>query len=409
MIRKFRAVCGLALATVRHERTRTVLAVLGVALAVLATTLLGSVGYGVVETGQEKFDASGRDLWITGGPVRITPGGLGGFESQLVGAHGVAANISARERVRSAVPLAFQTVYAGTDPDDVETYLAVGVPGAGGSSVQVTEGRGFARGGGVHYAGGTYEGNFTHEALVDPRTRTALNASVNDTLYVGGTVLGASDHPYEVVGVTPTFSRFLGAPTVVVPLAELQSLSGTASADRASMITVNLVDGADSAAVAAELEEEYPQLDVRTNQEQLRSVVAQRAMVVLAGGALVVLAVLGGAALTLNLLSLHVYQQRRTLAAVRATGVSARTLVGIVAGQGVIIGALGGVLGVALTPPLAAALNVLAYEIVGFEGLVRVPSWALLTGAALALVIGTLSAAVSGWRVARADPLDALR
>jgi len=148
---------------------------------------------------------------------------------------------------------------------------------------------------------------------------------------------------------------------------------------------------------------------VRTNQEQLQSVVAQRAMVVLAGGALVVLAVLGGAALTLNLLSLHVYQQRRTLAAVRATGVSARTLVGIVAGQGVIIGALGGVLGVALTPPLAAALNTVAYEIVGFEGLVRVPSWALLAGAALALGIGTLSAAVSGWRVARADPLDALR
>ncbi len=409
MIAKFRAVAGLALATVRHDRARTVLAVLGVALAVLATTLLGSVGYGVVETGQEKFDASGRDLWVTGGPVRIAPGGVGGFESQLVDAHGVATEINEREDVRTAVPLAFQTVYAGTDPRELETYLAVGVPGAGGRNVQVVEGRGFSRGGGVHYAGGNYTGNFTHEALVDPRTKTALNASVNDTLYVGGTTLGAREHPYEVVGVTPTFSRFLGAPTIVVPLSELQTLTGAASADRASMITVNLEDGADPETVAAALEETYPELDVRTNQEQLQSVVAQRALVVLAGGALVVLAVLGGAALTLNLLSLHVYQQRRTLAAVRATGVSARTLVGIVAGQGVIIGALGGLVGVALTPPLARVLNALAYQVVGFEGLVRVPPWALLAGGALALVIGTLSAAVSGWRVARADPLAALR
>jgi putative ABC transport system permease protein len=409
MMEKPRAVVGLVAATVRHERARTVLAVLGVALAVLATTLLGSVGYGVVETGQEKFDSSGRDLWVTGGPVRIAPGGLGGFQSQLVDAHGVAGNITAREDVQTAVPLSFQTVYAGTDPDDVETYLAVGVPGAGGSSVQVTEGQGFTRGGAVHYAGGTYSGNFTHEAMVDPRTRASLNASVNGTLYVGGTVLGAADHPYEVVGITPTFSRFLGAPTVVVPLSELQTMTGAARADRATMITVDLVDSADPAAVATELEAEYPSLQVRTNQEQLQSVVAQRALVVVAGGALVVLAVLGGLALTVNLLSLHVYQQRRTLAAVRATGISARTLVGIVAGQGVVIGAFGGLLGVALTPPAATALNAVAYRVVGFEGLVQTPEWALIAGAGIALVIGTLSAAAAGWRVARSDPLAALR
>jgi len=57
---RFRAVLGIAMAQLRHERGRTLLAIVAVALAVLATTILASVGYGVVETGQEKFDTSGR-------------------------------------------------------------------------------------------------------------------------------------------------------------------------------------------------------------------------------------------------------------------------------------------------------------------------------------------------------------
>lgn len=52
---KTRAAVGLAVAQLRHYRVRTVLAVVAIALAVLAMTVLASVGIGVMETGTERF------------------------------------------------------------------------------------------------------------------------------------------------------------------------------------------------------------------------------------------------------------------------------------------------------------------------------------------------------------------
>jgi len=80
----------------------------------------------------------------------------------------------------------------------------------------------------------------------------------------------------------------------------------------------------------------------------------------------------------------------------------------MVAAQGVLLGAVGGLLGVAVTPPFVAALNYVAAEIVGFEGLVQAPGSVLVLGGAIALVIGTFAAAVAGWRTLRTVSIDQL-
>lgn len=406
MFTRFRAAVGIALAQLRRDRTRTALAVTGVVLAVLAATLLGGVGFGVVETGQQKFDQSGRDLWMTGGPLRISPGSVGGFQPGITDAHGLSDDLSAREDVRTAVPLSFQTVYVGANESSLSTMVAVGVPSSNG--VRLTAGDGFTKGGRAHYAGGSYDGEMTREVVLDPQTADRLGVGVNDTVHLGSTVVGAREHAWRVVGVSPTFRQFLGTGAATVPLSELQSMTGTAREDRAAMLTIDVVDGADPAAVASDLQSEYPNYDVRTNREQLQAVLEQKALVIASGLTLTVLAVIAGVALTVNLLLLLVYQQRRTLAAVRAIGVSGTTLVAITAVQGLAIGLLGGAIGVALTVPLARGLSELAAMLVGFDGLVQTPPLVLAGGGALAVIVGVLSAAVAGYRVAGVDALEQL-
>jgi len=401
---------AVALAAARLRRTPgwTLLAVAGVALAVLSTTLLAGVGLGVVQTGEEKFAAADRDLWVTGGPVRIAPGSVGGFENSIRNAHALAANVSDREDVRSATPLSFQRVYVAPagNAGDPETAVAVGIPAAGG--LEKTNGSGFSQRR-VHYAGGDYDGPMVGEVIVGPRVASRHDVAPGDALSVGGTVVGAARNDRSVVGVSPQFSRFLGAPTVVLPLAELQTMTGTAHADTATLLTVSVADDGDPAAVERELEAAYPELDVRTNREQLRSVLADKALVVASGGVLVVLALVAGAALVANLLALLVHQQRRTLAALRAVGVAPSLLVVAMAVQGLLLGALGGSVGLALTVPLAATLDHVAAELVGFGGLVRTPAVVFAVGGAGALTLGTASAAVAALRVARLDPLGTLR
>lgn len=404
---RLRAGLGLAIAQLRYYRVRTVLTVVAIALAVLSTTLLASVGAGVVETGTDRLDRADRDLWMTGGPLRIAPGSVGGFENAIVGAHRLRADLNERDDVRVAVPLAFHTVYAGTDPDDLRTVVGVGVPG-GGPSIAISRGETF-RAGDAHYAGGAYDGPMSRELLVDERTAERFDVDVGDRLYVGGTLANARRNAFVVRGVTPTFSRFLGTPTVAMHLSELQTLVGTTGTDRAGLVTITLVDGADPEAVAAELERAYPDYDVRTNREQLRSFLRERAIVIASGVALVGIAVVAGIALTVNVMSLIVYHQRREFAALKAAGVSSRTLLVAVAGQATVMGGLGAGLGLALSPPAVVAVNLVAERLTGFAGIAQLADWMVVVGVATAIGIGSVGALAAGWRVLGVGPLDQLR
>jgi putative ABC transport system permease protein len=402
-----RGIVGVALAQLRHDRTRTTLAVIGIALAVLSVTVLGGVGIGVVETGEEQFDASGRDLWVTGGPVRLAPGTVGGFENTVVDAHQLSESIEAREDVETAVPMAFQTVYVSTDGENWETLVGTGAPASGGS-VQITEGEEF-QSRDVHYGDGNYSGPMTHEVIIDERTAAMFNVSVGDTLMIGGTIADARANEFTVVGISPTFSRFLGTPTVTLHLSELQEVTGTTATDRASLITIELVDGADPATVAGEIERDHQGYEVRTNREQLEATLERQAVVLASGGSLVVLAVVAGIALTANLMVSVVYQQRRELAALKALGSRTSTLVGVVLVQALCLGVLGGLLGVAATLPLANGLDIVAASLVGFENVVRTPPWVLGAGMLVAVPISLLGATVAGWQVSTLSPIDGLR
>jgi len=399
------AAFGLALTRLRSDRLRTTLAVLGVTLAVLSTTLLGSLGVGVVETGQQKFDAADRDLWVSGGPTRIAPGTVGGFESGIVDAHQFQRDVGQWDRVNTAAALLFQTVYIGDDPNNLRTVVAVGTSGSGGFAIN--NGNGFTSDT-AYYNNGAYNGTLSEELLIGTQIERDLNVTVGDTLHIGGTVVDARQTTYNITGTSSTYSQFLGTPTVGVPLAELQTMTGTQYTDRASIITIDVKDSASVSAVADRLRNTYPTYTVRTNSEQLQAIVAERVLVLAAGGVLVVLAVLSGIALTVNLLSLLVAQELPALAALRALGISRTTISAIVAAQGLYYGLAGALVGIALTYPSAVALNMVASSLVGFEGLVQVTPRVLTAGVTIAVVTGLLSAIIAGWRASGVTPLDAL-
>lgn len=402
---RLRAAGGLTVAQFRQHPFRLGLAVVGVALAVLAMTLLAGTGVGVLETGEQQFEAADRDLWVTAGETRLTSAGGGGFENSLHDSRNVSAAMESHDGVSTAAPLAFETVYVGTGDGDFRTFVATGIPGSG-SVVQVTEGEDLS--GDPHYAGGSYDGETTDEVLIDEETARALDVDVGDTVHVGGSLAAARANEFTVVGISPTFERLLGTPTVTMALSELHGITSGTQTEPATFITITVEDDADVDAVQRDLERAHPEYEIRSNQEQLEAVLEGQLLVLAAGGTLVLLAVGAGVALTVSLLSLVVYQQRQAIAALSAQGVSSSLLVAAVLGQGIVIGAVGGGIGLLLTPPAVAALNRLAAAVVGFEGLVRTSGSILLGALAVAVVIGAVAATVAGWRLSRTPPLEHL-
>lgn len=401
--RRFAAVWGIALTQLRRSPARSALAVAAVALATLAVVLLASLGVGVVETGQEGFEESERDLWITGGPVDVGPAGT---ENPIVDAHDLAADVERREDVRGALPIAMHSAYVGSDPDDLELVTAVGVRDTH-HGFEYEAGGGFTRPQ-SHYAGGSYDGPMSYEVVVDPALADRFDLSVGDTVYVGTSRESAPDHAFTVVGIGSYYSQFLGTPTVTVPIAELQRIAGSAGADRATFVTVNLADDADERAVRDDLREEYSTYDVRTGEGQLEAMVEDRLLLVGSGATLVALAVVGGVALVANLFVLVAYQQRRRLAALGAIGLSRPLLAGTIAVQGFVIGLLGGAVGVLASPPIALGLNRLAAATVGFERVLRTPPEVYALGFAIAVFVGAIAALVAGWRAGRYASVERL-
>ncbi len=402
---RLRGIVGIAIAYLRYDRMRTVITVFGVAMAVLAAVLLAGVGIGVVEFGEQKFEQSGQDLWVTGGPLELRPGTVGGFQNSLVDSHDVAASINSRQSVVAAVPMAFQTVYASQNTSNFQTIVGVGSP-TGGDLVSVSDGRKFR--GDPHYANGTYEGPRNREVLIDERTATLLNVGVNDTLHLGGTIGTARQNEYTVVGITSTYSQFVGAPTIVMPPSELQELTGTTASDRASFVLVRAVEGANVSALETELTEAYPQYTVRTNQEQLQATLENQAVVLLSGASLLVLAVVAGVLLVLNLQLSFVFQYRELFAAVRAMGTSRSSLAGIVLIYTLCVGVIGGFLGLVLAIPGIELLNAVTAQITGFDSIARLPRPVLIGGFGLAVLVSGIGGLIASVYLARQNPLAEL-
>jgi len=399
------AVVGLAAVRVRRTPRRSLLAITGIALAVLSVTVLASVGAGVVETGQQKFDQSGRDLWVSGGPLELQPSQQSPVTNGLVDSHTLAADLRERDGVAVAQPLAFQAIYVGRTPDDLQLLTGAGLEKANRKSVvSITDGEGLDRDD-PHYGNGSYDGPMTNEVLVDPRTAAALNVSVGETLYIGGSRASARDHRFTVAGISPTFSKFLGSKSVVLYLSELQEVTGTTGADRAAFVTVRLDEDADTQATKRRLEQAYPDLETQTNREKFRGIVRGQGLLIGSAVALVVLAVVSGFALTVNLLFLSVSQQRQELATLRVTGLRPRLLAELIGSQGLILGTVGGLLGLAATPVAVAVCNRIVARLVGFESLLVTPPALYFAGGAIAVGIGTASAVAAGWYLGRSVTL----
>jgi putative ABC transport system permease protein len=391
-----RAVVGIAVAQLRRSPGRTVLTVLAVALAVLSVTVLASLGVGVVEKGERGLDRADRDIWISSDPVDPSASGT---ENPIVGAHTKAARITARDDIQSASPIAMYDVYVGPNASALERRPAVGVQ-------ETHDGFTFREGRGFEVDAETAarpppEEPRTGEIVFDPRVADSLNVSVGDTIHVGTSRQTARAHEFTVVGLSGYYSQYLGSPTVTVPLGDLQAVAGTSGTDRATFITADVTEGADRAAVASELSDEYPEYDVRTSGEQVSSMIGERTIVLASGATLIGLAVVGGVVLTANLFALVARQQREQLAALRAIGLSRPLLAGTIGAQGLATGLLGGLVGLAATPLAVLVLNRFAASVLGFERLLRTTADVYLGGFALALVVGTVVAIVAGWRAGR--------
>ncbi|MBD7956313.1 ABC transporter permease [Microbacterium sp. Sa4CUA7] len=282
----------------------------------------------------------------------------------------------------------------------------------------------------------------SHVAVLDAIYASAANLAVGDTIDVGG-------EDFEVVGlVASTSGEVDTASNVYIPLDVAQDLSG--AGDVISTVYVQAESSDAIPAVQAALEDELPDATV-SSQSDLASTVSgslssASSLITGLGTRLSVIVLAVALVLAVLFTISGVGRRTREFGTLKAIGWSNSRVVGQVAGESVVQGAIGGVVGLIIgfagilainliSPTISTAAATPSFGAGGGEGalppggvgggafgdaMMQTPGtdivlsapvtpWVVVAAVAIAVLGGLVAGAFGGWRAARLSPAEALR
>ena len=246
------------------------------------------------------------------------------------------------------------------------------------------------------------------EVVLGRRTADELGAGPGDSLRLAAPrVLGrptAATGAFRVTGIAEFLYASREERPVALSLGAVGALTGRR--DRASLFMVRLAPGADADRAAARLSERFPRVDVSSVAELVeeagdRLAYFRQLAYILGTVSMVVTVLLVG-----TLMAVSVSERYGTIAALRAVGVSRRSVVSALVLESVALCAVAGALGLALGAGTARYLETI---LAGFPGIPEAVRFFVLrpghlaTGYGALLAAGAVAAALPGWRAATLD------
>ena len=372
----WRPAVAMAARNLRRNRVRTVLAVLGVCIGVLAVASLGILG-NVLALGAD--DAIGD----VGTQVVLSPNADAGVEALSEN------DVDAIRRAvgePAVVPLyTDNAVVAGTTDRSFATIYGVERPAL---AFEAAEGRLPDR-----HRGG---------ALIGADVADELGVGVGDTVDVAGTQVRV----VAVLAGTETFSPVAPDDAVFLP-------ESAFDADGYDQVLVVADSGAAAGAAATAIRERVNDREERVDVFELGAIVDEiEGFFDLLGTFLLGL---GGISLVvagvsiLNVMLMSTVERREEIGVMRAVGVTRHDVLRVLLAEAGLIGALGAAIGTLLTVVVVAAVVVATPAV--DPGLVLDPTngYYLLLALGFGVGVGLLSGAYPAWKAANERPVEALR
>lgn len=329
----------LALAALVRHRTRTLLAVLGVAVS--AAMLLDMV---MLATGMRE---SFREMLLTRGfQIRVTPRGTLPFDTEatLAGAGAVVQRVRDQPGVAAASPVLGGQLFFPRG-DTTITSVALGVDPLAQGDYELEEGTEPAR---------------PDHVVVNGDVLRALGARVGDTLTAAAAFDAqlrtfAGERQVVIVGRARFLYFATGQLAAALPIGTLQAMSGRP--DQASVIVVKVQEGVDPGVVAAAIQRTTPgasatAIDEMLQQTDERLSYFRQLAFILGATSLVV-----GFLLVTTLVTVSVNERIGEIAVLRALGVARERVVLQIVLEGAGIMLAGSIVGLGLGLVTARYLN----------------------------------------------------
>ncbi|MGC9398936.1 MAG: ABC transporter permease [Anaerolineae bacterium] len=376
-----RAESGSAVKTVRHMRStalrnilrqpvRTLLTVVGIGIAIMAIVLLRAMGDGMITQFTDMVGGMGAHL-------------IGSEAGASVDLSKLDENVIRRINLLPGVRAAEGFLTGYTDMGDLPFFIVFGYQPRGLALREFTIVEG--------------EPLQTNRQIILGRVAAdTLNREVGDTLRIFNSA-------FEVVGIYETGVAFQDGGGVVA-LRAAQKLFG--QRNKVSFLSVWLEDPQQADVVIAEIEHNFPEVDVGKAGEFVEDISDMEMMRASIWGIAALALVVGGLGMT-NTMIMSVFERTREIGVLRALGWRKRKVLGMIVRESVVLSLIGGVVGSLGGVILGLLLN-LSPIIQGFlklEFSLGLFAQALGTAVALGIAGGIYPAT----RAANLQPVEALR
>jgi putative ABC transport system permease protein len=377
----------LALVTLARHRTRTGLAILGVAVA--AAMLLDMV---MLSSGMRESFAT--LLESRGFSIRLSPRGTLPFDTEatIAGATEIVQTLRRHPDITVVSPVLGATVHV-VEGAPTAAAFALGVHAAVQGDYRLERGR-------DALVENTFVANQEFMRLTGARVGDTL---VLATGYSPQVRAYSGQRRLTLVGAARFLYLSRGQPAVSMPLGALQAMGGAERRDRASLFMLALRDGASPDSVQRWIERAIPRVEAISTREALARVDERlayfRQLAFILGG----VSLLVGFLLVTTLVTVSVNQRTGEIAVQRAIGVSRPHMVQQIVVEGLVISLAGAAMGLGLGLLTARWLNAI---LASFPGLPTAIDFFLFqpraawTALGLLVASGILAGVYPSWRAA---------
>lgn len=365
-----------------RNRTRAILAIIGIAIGIATIVALGMVTGGLQAATQSTLKAGAAEISVTqkGSSMFISTGGTinESFVTDLRNINGV--------KDTAGILRATANVTGGSNF------------GGGSFSVSGIDGDKLSLVGIDSVNGTSFSNEGSNEIILGKTAAINLNKTIGDTITLFGT-------DFKITGVYET-GNFIQDAGAFVSLSKLQNLTG--NDQKVSNILVKVNENANVTDVARSIGSNYNDLSATTAADQANRINEGLGTINTASTAISLLAVIIGGVGVINTMVMSVFERTREIGVLKAVGWRNRRILGMILGESIVLTLVAAVVGIIMG---IVGVEVLL-NVIPSSGAVIKPVLTLdiLARAFLiALLVGVIGGLYPAYRASRLAPTEALR
>ncbi|HMK54548.1 MAG TPA: ABC transporter permease [Methanobacteriaceae archaeon] len=372
-----------------RNKTRSSLAIIGIAIGIMVIVALGMVTGGLKASTQSTLKAGAAEISV----VQTGSGDFGGGrinESRI-------ADVQKINGVKDAAG----TLRATNTSTAVGSQSSMPSPGSGGGfgfSVTGMERSKLSLAGVDSINGALYSDGSTNEVIIGKTAADEMKKNVGDKINLFG-------KDFTITGIYET-GNFITDAGAFMSLNTLQNL--TNNGNQVSSIAVKINDNANVTEVSTAIQNAYPnELSTTSAASMANRMNNALSTIDTASWAISILAIVIGGVGVVNTMIMSVYERTREIGVLKAVGWKDRRILGMILGESVVLTLIAAVVGT-----VVAVVGVVVLLSLSSVGNVITPSYSpdiFIRAFVVAFAVGLVGGLYPAYRASRLSPTEALR